>query len=218
MTETQSCFEALAAGDIEGLRRRLAEDRSLAGARDGSGVSLLMQAVYRGHRDLANTIAANKEPDIFESAALGKQERLKECCRDKSAVNSYSADGFTALHFACYFGQPEAVRWLIQNGAAVDAVAKNPTKVMPLHSAASSRNLEAARLLLEHEAPVNARQQGGWAPIHAAAQNGDRAMVELFLQHGADPSASNDAGKTPASEANQKGHSELARMLEDSSQ
>ena len=218
MTETQSCFKMLAAGDVDALNRLLVQDRSVAGARDASGVSLLMHAVYRGHRDVANTIAANKELDIFESAALGRQDRLKECCRDKTAVNSYSADGFTALHFACYFGQPEAARVLIDNDAPVDAVARNPTKVMPLHSTASARNLEAARLLLQHGAPVNARQQGGWAPIHAAAQNGDRAMVELFLQHGADPRVTNDEGKTPASVANEKGHTELARMLEDSSQ
>jgi ankyrin repeat protein len=87
---------------------------------------------------------------------------------------------------------------------------------MPLHSAASARNLEAARLLLEHGAPgiVNARQQGGWVPIHAAAQNGDHPMVELLLKHRADRTLANDAGKTPAMVAREKGHEELATLLE----
>jgi uncharacterized protein len=87
---------------------------------------------------------------------------------------------------------------------------------MPLHSAASARNLEAARLLLEHGAPgiVNARQQGGWVPIHAAAQNGDRPMVELLLKHHADPALANDEGKTSAMVARKKGHAELAALLE----
>jgi uncharacterized protein len=89
---------------------------------------------------------------------------------------------------------------------------------MPLHSAASARNLEAARVLLEHGAPVNARQHGGWSPIHAAAQNGDHAMVDLLLQHGADTKTTNDDGKTPASLAKEKGHTDLATMLENSSQ
>ena len=123
-----------------------------------------------------------------------------------AAINSRSNDGFTALHFACFFGQPDAARAADRERSAVDAVAANPMKVMPLHSAASARNLEAARLLLEHGAPVNARQQGGWAPIHAAAQNGDRAMVELMLKHGADPKLANDEGKTPAMVAREKGH------------
>jgi ankyrin repeat protein len=85
---------------------------------------------------------------------------------------------------------------------------------MPLHSAASARNLDAACVLLEHGAPVNARQQGGWAPLHAAAQNGDRPMVELLLKHRADPTLPNDEGKTSAMVAREKGHEEIAVLLE----
>jgi ankyrin repeat protein len=212
----ETCFELLQAGDADGLRRILQQDPAHSEARDSAGVSLLMHSLYRGRRDLAKLIASKKEAlDIFEAAALGRLDRLKQCLPDAaSAVNSRSKDGFTALHFACFFGQPDALRLLIENGAAVDAVAANPTQVMPLHSAASSRNLEADRLLLEHGAPVNARQQAGWVPIHAAAQNGDRPMVELLLQHGADPKLVNDQGKTSAMVAREKGHAEIAARLE----
>jgi uncharacterized protein len=214
MADTQPCFELLGKGDAEGLRRLFEEDPGTAEARDASGVSLLMHSLYRGRRDLAELIAARKPLDIFEAASLGKLERLKDCAGDGATVNSRSNDGFTALHFACFFGQPDAARLLIEMGALVDAVASNPMKLMPLHSAASARNLEAARLLLEHGAPINARQQWGWAPIHAAAQNGDRAMVEMMLKHGADPKLSNDEGKTPAMVAREKGHAEIAALLE----
>ena len=215
MADTQRCFELLRKGDIDGLCRLLEDDPATAEARDASGVSLLMHALYHGRRDLAEAIAGKKTGlDILEAASLGRLERLHECTRNASAVNSRSNDGFTALHFACYFGQPEAARLLIEKGAAVDAVASNPTKVMPLHSAASARNLEAAHLLLEYRAPVNARQQGGWVPIHAAAQNGDRAMVELMLKFGADAKLANDEGKTPAQVAREGGHYEIAALLE----
>jgi uncharacterized protein len=211
---SQRCFELLAAGDADGLRRLLEDDPSTAEARDASGVSLLMHCLYRGRRDLAELIAGKKkELDIFEAASLGKLERLNDCAGNVAAIGSRSSDGFTALHFACYFGQPDAARLLIKRGAAVDAVSSNPMKVMPLHSAASARNLEAARLLLEHGAPANTRQQAGWVPIHAAAQNGDRAMVDLLLKHGADPKLANDEGKTPAAVAREKGDAEIAKML-----
>ena len=211
----ETCFELLQAGDADGLRRILQQDPAHSEARDSAGVSLLMHSLYRGRRDLAELIASKKEAlDIFEAAALGRLHRLKQCLPDAaSAINSRSKDGFTALHFACFFGQPDAARLLIENGAAVDAVATNPTQVMPLHSAASSRNLEAARLLLERGAPVNARQQAGWVPIHAAAQNGDRPMVELLLKHHADPKLANDEGKTSAMVAREKGHAEIATLL-----
>lgn len=215
MGGAQRCFELLQAGDSDGLLILLDGDPACAEARDSSGVSLTMWALYRGQRDLAETIAARKKSlDIFEAASFGRLDRLKALAVDRSRLNSYSADGFTALHFACFFGQGEAARILIQAGATVDAIAANPMKLMPLHSAASSRNLEAVRHLLEHGAPVNARQQGGWLPIHAAAQNGDRPMVELLLQHGADAKLANDDGKTAVMVAREKGHEELAALLE----
>ena len=214
------CFELLRAGDLEALRQLLAKESAYAEARDSKGVSLLMQCLYRGHHDLVELIVSKKKKmlDIFEAAALGRLDRLKEIIhdggvRDPSLVNSDSTDGFTALHLACFFAQPEAARLLIEAGAAVDAVAANPTRVMPLHSAASARNLEAAQFLLEHGAPVNARQQAGWVPIHAAAQNGDRRMVELLLQYHADPKLTNDDGKTAAMVAREKGHEQIAALL-----
>ncbi|SRR5208337_4016484 len=214
MENSQPGFELLRAGDADGLRQLLEQDPAASEARDANGVSLLMHSLYRGRRDLAELIASKKQAlDIFEATSLGRLDRVQECLRDTSTISAPSKDGFTALHFACFFGQPEAARLLIASGAAVDAVAANPTRVMPLHSAASARNLEAARLLLEHGAPVNARQQADWVPIHAAAQNGDRPMVDLLLKHHADPKLANDEGKTPAMVAREKGHEELAALL-----
>ncbi|MGP0096999.1 MAG: ankyrin repeat domain-containing protein [Terriglobales bacterium] len=225
MATYSRCFELLQAGDADGLRQCLDQDPAACDARDANGVSLLMHSIYRGRRDLAELIASKKKNlDIFEAASLGRLARLKDCIQEACAadscsidcpsIDSPSKDGFTALHFACFFGHPAAAELLIESGAAIDVVAANPTQVMPLHSAASSRNLEAARLLLEHGAPVNARQQAGWVPIHAAAQNGDRAMVDLLLQHHADPKLTNDAAKTPAMVAREKGHEEIAAHLE----
>jgi uncharacterized protein len=215
MEGVQHCFELLRAGDFDGLRRLLDEDSGCAETRDANGISLVMHTLYRGQRDLAGTIASKKKAvDIFEAASLGRMERLKALASDRSVLDARSGDGFTALHFAGFFGQGEAAHVLIEAGAAVDAVASNPTKVMPLHSAASARNVEAARHLLEHGAPPNARQQGGWVPIHAAAQNGDRAIVELLLRYGADATLANDAGKTAAGVAREKGHEDLAGMLD----
>src|ERR1700690_648985 len=220
MENSQSGFELLQSGDAGTLRRLLEQDPAVAEARDANGVSLLMHSIYRSRLDLAELIANKKALDIFEASSLGRLDRLKECLDESRhgeslVVRSYSKDGFTALHFACFFGQSAAARLLIENGAAVDPVAANPTRVMPLHSAASARNLEAARLLLEHGAAgmVNARQQAGWVPIHAAAQNGDRAMVELLLKHHADPKLANDEGKTAAMVARDKGHEDIAALL-----
>jgi FOG: Ankyrin repeat len=88
--------------------------------------------------------------------------------------------------------------------------------VMPLHSAAAARSVPIARLLLEHGAPVNARQGGsgfGFTPLMEAAFNGQVDMVQILLDHGADPQLRDEEGRTAADHARARGHASLAESL-----
>ncbi|HXY49619.1 MAG TPA: ankyrin repeat domain-containing protein [Terriglobales bacterium] len=206
---------AVEAGNAERLRGLLAQDRSLAAARDAYGVSALMHALYRHRLDLADLLrAAQPELDIFEATGLGRSDLVEEMLTtDPRLAYAWSGDGFTALHFAAFFGQESCACVLLEHHADAAAVARNPMQVAPLHSAAAGRNLAIVRALLEHGAPVNARQQEGWTALHSAAQHGDQAMVELLLKHGANPNAKNDAGVTPDQLAQEKGHAQIAERL-----
>jgi ankyrin repeat protein len=42
----------------------------------------------------------------------------------------------------------------------------------PLHLAANKGHIEVVKLLIEHGAYVNAKNNNGWAPLHEAAYNG----------------------------------------------
>jgi uncharacterized protein len=206
---------AIQSGDSPRLQKLLADDPSAAAARDSHGVSAIMQALYAGRADLAGLLQdAKPELDIFEATSLGQPDRVSELIsRDPSLVTFWSPDGFTPLHFACFFGQEEPVRLLLSHRAEVNVASQNPMKVMPLHSAAAARQIAIVRMLLEHKADPNAKQQAGWTPLHAAAQHGDQEILKLLLQLGADPSIANEAGVTATQLAREKGHTQLLRFL-----
>jgi uncharacterized protein len=181
-------------------------------------VSELMQALYRGDSDrVAELRDAQPQLDVFEAAALGDAERLRALlAADPSSVFSWSVDGFTPLHFAAFFGQPEAVEILVEHGADLEAPARNgefARAARPLHSAAAAREREVCATLLEHGADPNARQHGGFTPLLEAAQHGDSELAELLLARGADPSLALEDGRSAADLAAEAGATALAERL-----
>jgi uncharacterized protein len=154
-------------------------------------MSELLQAVYRGDTArVEELLAPGPELDVFEAAAVGRTERLRELLdADPSLANAWAEDGFQPLGLASFFGHVEAARLLVERGAEVNSASRNEMKVMPLHSAAATPDPEAryelAELLLEHGADPNARQQDDYTPLMAADQHGDERLRDLLLEHGA---------------------------------
>ncbi len=198
-------FEAIEAGDVRGADTLLDADPALANARDASDVSALMRALYRFDEALTETVKRRVDTlDIFEAAAFGDLDRLSELLNDEpSLVNSYSGDGFTALHFAAFFGRHEAAALLIERGAEVDAFGRGWMTGTAMHSAVSRLHADVVRILLDAGANPNVRQSAGWTPLHAAAMNGDLTSVELLLAAGADPTATNEEGRSVTDLANE---------------
>ena len=215
MDAKQEVIAAIQAGDAEQLKSLLAQDRTLASARDASGVSALMHSLYRQRKDMVDLLrASNLQFDVFEASSMGRSDLVEELIESNPRLaNVRSGDGFTPLHFAAFFGHESVARVLLEHHADAGAVADNPMKVMPLHSAAAGRNLAIVRALLEHGAPVNGKQERGWTALHAAAQHGDRTMVELLLKYGANPNSKNDDGRTAEQIAEEKGHIDVAERL-----
>ena len=162
--------------------------------------SRLMEALYEGRTDEAEAIAEEREDlDVFEAAAMGDVERLRTLLDENVGLTvAWSEDGFPALHFAAFFGHPEAVKLLVERGANLEARSTNEQFALdaaPLHSAAAAGHLEACRALLDAGADVNAVQQGGYTALLDAAANKNQELVDFLVERGADREARLDDGR-----------------------
>jgi ankyrin repeat protein len=180
-------FEAAIVGDVEWLRTLLDE------ADAEHGVEL---ETRRGPLEAPGPLAGRDADDDATEP-----------------VDRRSADGFTALHLAAFFGRPEAARLLLDRGADPNRWATGEQSVQPLHSAVAGGNEAVAALLVERGANVNSTQSLGFTPLMGAAQNGMPSTVELLLARGADPKAYNDDILTAAELADRAGHPEVAATI-----
>jgi ankyrin repeat protein len=157
-------------------------------------MSDLLEALYRGDRARVDELlAADPQLDLFEAAALGRTDRVRELLdEDPTRANAFANDGFHPLGLACFFGQREAARILLDRGADVNALSTNEQiQTAAIHAAAAAAGDETTRydlvkLALEHGADPNLPQGGGFRPIDAARQNGDTRVEQLLLEHGAE--------------------------------
>jgi ankyrin repeat protein len=216
MDETAELFNAIAVNDLATVSRLVDANPALARATNADSLPALRFAKFMRDAVILRTLVEAGPPlTIFEAAMVDDTARTRDILGEHpDAIGSYSDDGFTALHFAAYYGSLDAMRILLDGGAPTEAVTTNFLTNMPLHAAvAGAARQEAASILLEHGADVNARQHHGFSALHTPAMLGDRTLAALLLAHGADPGAKTDEGKTPADIAREQGHTDLAALF-----
>jgi ankyrin repeat protein len=85
----------------------------------------------------------------------------------------------------------------------------------PLHAASRNGHADCARILLDHEAHVNAQTTkfADWTPLHFACYDGHLKVAELLLEHEANLNAPDTSNETPLHQASQMGRLEIVRLL-----
>ncbi len=209
----QDVFAAITANDKDRVAQLIAADPAVAHVRNAAGISALMQARYENRAEIVELLRpAAGEIDVFEAAALGDVARLnKLLTNDRGVVKARSADGFTPLHLACFFGQLKAAEILIQHDADTNAV--SPSRIAVIHSAAASRNAALLKLVLHGGANPDLQQQRGYTALHEAAMHNSVERAQALLDAGADPAIKSDDGQTAADMAEQNGGREVTELL-----
>ena len=209
----QEFFDAIKKGNSQRAAELLKQRPTLIKASTKNGTTPILLAVYADHPEIAESLLATGiEPNIFEAAATGRIQRVRELLKkDPTSAKAYSPDGWTALHLN--WGHLDIVELLLDSGADINAVSRNKFVATPLQGAAVAKRFELARLLIARGAKLSPRGEGGDSPLHECAGNGAIEIARLLLDHGADINAKNDEGKTPLAIALEYKQPEIAKLL-----
>jgi ankyrin repeat protein len=216
MPDSKAFFEAIRSGDLAAVKSHVESDSSLASARNDSGVSAVLTAVYTGRTEIRDfLIASGAALGLPEAVAVGHLVRVRELIeRNQAQANSFSADGFPVVALAAFLGHREVVEYLAAHGADINAAATNGSGYNALTGAVTSGKADVVQWLLEHGANANYRYSAGYSPLLTAAANGRLNIAKLLLAHGADPHATTNDGKSPLSLANERNHPEVAALFQ----
>jgi ankyrin repeat protein len=133
---------------------------------------------------------------------------------DDETARRLAETGELDIFEAASLGDVTRLADLLASDSAL-AQARSDDDFTPLHYAAFFDGPEAARLLLDHGADVNAFADNelGVHPLNSAAAAGRGDVAAVLLEHGADPNATTRRGFKPLDAARENGDDALAELL-----
>lgn len=174
----------LAAIEEEELTRRIAWYARSAPPRPIATRFLELATHDAYHAGQIQYLFALQEIPVEELTAAASRDDIDRLAqvleRHPAAVRGYTREGWTALHVACYFGMAEAVRLLLERGAAPDAVSRNDERHTPLHMAAGgiANRAEIATMLLASGAAAGIEDASGRTPLDIARKAGREDVAD----------------------------------------
>jgi hypothetical protein len=121
----------------------------------------------------------------------------------------------TPLCFVATCGFSALASHLIMMHSSDVNAKSDPDGLSPLHGASIYGHVDAARILIDHGANVNARDDDDWTPLHYASLWGHLGFAQLLLEYKAISNARNKEYDTPLRKASEAGHLEIVRLLLD---
>ncbi len=154
---------------------------------------------------------------VLAAMSAGSRETLELLAAGGGRVTA-NVGGYTVLMAAAYSGDLDAVTWLVERGADVNA--RSEAGCTALNGAAISGNAAIVKLLLDRGADPNIRYQepdsiGDFqTPLMNAAWHGHGECVALLIEHGADVNIQGGPfGRSPVLCAATTGSEDTVRLL-----
>ncbi len=166
------------------------------------------------HCVLATTAlgATGADTPLADAAKQQDWDRVQTLVAQGTDVESSQPDGATALHWAAYWNNDEALGLLIDAGANVNAA--NDYGATPLWTACANRHGRAVDWLLDADADPNRGLRSGETPLMRCAHTGDPIAIRSLIGHGANIDATEpERGQTALMRAAANQHPDVTQAL-----
>jgi ankyrin repeat protein len=162
----------------------------LAAARSGNIDAALASLAQGASPDATPPPDARDQRSALVLAAELTDSHLLRALIGKGADVNRAHAGLTPLLAttrACHAGRPEMVTSLIANGA--DPARADADGNTPLHHAALCAEAAVAAILIDAQAPLEARNRNQATPLAVAAEAANWPVLRFLAEHGAHPDA-----------------------------
>ncbi len=137
---------------------------------------------------------AQEKADVFDVARSGTVEQAKEMLKaNPKAFDAINADGYSTLILACYRGNNEVAKLLIDHGGNLNYMSGMGTALM---ACVVKNNVEIAKYLLAKKADPNLADGNGNTALIYAAMFKNHDIATALIQAGAKADIKDKKGKS----------------------
>ena len=198
----KSCFlnnNELSITIIQEVKKRLGKASLISkfiDQKNNEGLTALLYVAYKGNIELAkylikNGASVNSISNLGKNAihfsAEGDQPSMMIYFLYKEGLDLYSFDenGSTALHWACYSGAENSVKFLI--GLGINVNSQDKENLTPLHLATLYNREKIVIILLKNGADKNLPNSRGHLPIDIARKKGFVNLINILQDQDYNP-------------------------------
>jgi len=149
--------------------------------------------------------------NVFDIARKGTVEQAIAIFKENpNAFKTLDKNGFTSLILACYRGNNEVARFLIENDYQIN---DNTEMGSALMACIVKENNEIAKLLIDKKADLNSTNNQGITALMYAVQFNNIEIIKLLLANNANKNLKDKSGKTAFEYATFTGNDEIINIL-----
>lgn len=155
--------------------------------------------------------AQEKGKSIYDIARSGTVAEVKELMKQNpDIINQVNENGFSPLILACYRGNTEVAKYLIDHVKDLNYKSREGTALAGL---SIKYNKELTEYLLKKNADPNIADPTGFTPLFWAVKFGNKELTELLLKYKADKTLKDSMGMTPFEYALKADNKEIINLL-----